>query len=358
MMSFIESFWPVEPFFQKVVVVCGVFFLLTVINLALTALFRIRNYKGTSTWAKTEAVWKRILVEAVYGSPKDLPRLGNKVETLQFIRLWSEFHEGLRGEASDSLNHLAHKLLIADRCLALLRNWRKHDKLSAIVALGHLREKKAFNAIQPYIWARHSVLSLVAARALVQIDADRALPLLLGPMTERFDWPDARLGMIFHEAGQEAVSKYLMRYLLQEDTPSSSRLIPFLKYMSPDDQMPAAMKILERSNYDATKVECLSHLQFPDDVKYAKPFISHQNPKFRKAAVEAFARLGNKNDIASLHHLAFDPNLGVRFEAIRSISRLDPGEADALSKLKTETDNWMTQLMIHEIDAKKRRVDL
>jgi HEAT repeat protein len=324
----------------------GIFLALAVFNVVMSSVFRAQNYRKMAEWTRTRDEWKQILVETLYGTPTRIPVLRGKEESLRFIKLWSDYQDSVRGQATSSLNALATKLNLDSRCMAFAKSRNLNEKIAAIVALGHMREARAFSSLCGYIYEGHSVLSMVAARAMVQINAEEALPLLLPILPSRHDWPDYRIAMIFQDAGVAAVSKYLPDYLSRHNSKEYARLVQFLRYARPDVQMTAATQILTQDSADETKIECLPLLQRPEDAKYASAYLSHHDPRFRKMAIELIAKVGSDKDVSSLNNLAFDSNWGVRLNAIQTIARFDK----EMAKLKARCDNDVTKEMIAEVN--------
>jgi hypothetical protein len=61
-------------------------------------------------------------------------------------------------------------------------------RLMAIITLGHLREHSAWNDLAALAQSTHPIVSLSAARALVDIDPKAALALITPWIGARADW--------------------------------------------------------------------------------------------------------------------------------------------------------------------------
>ena len=177
------------------------------IALALTAvmalaivLLRLALLRDQQRWDRFVQTWRPLLlalmmddeVAASDGLPPLLPR-----DRQRFLRLWVYLHESVRGEAGDRLNVAARHLGMDATARRLLRRGSRAARLQAVLALGFLRDAQAWDGLVRLASAPDPLVSINAARALVQIDAIKAADILMPLVLSRVDWDIARVaGML------------------------------------------------------------------------------------------------------------------------------------------------------------------
>jgi hypothetical protein len=66
------------------------------------------------------------------------------------------------------------------------------------------------------------------------------------------------------------------------------------------------------------------------------------------------SRLGTNKNIAALNPLAFDAHLGVRFDAIKAIAKLDNIQQTSLDELDMKASDVVTKQMLQEARVHKK----
>ena len=175
-------------------------------------------------------VWRPILAEVVSDgglSQETLPALRRR-DLEFFLHEWNITHDSIRGSAESRLNALARELGIHEQVWKMLDRHQVRHKLVATATLGHLGEVRAWDRLCSLVESGNTLLSLLAASALVQIDAKRALPIVIPHMAEREDWPPARVATILRRAGPDAVSEPLAAAILEATPDKANRLLGYL----------------------------------------------------------------------------------------------------------------------------------
>jgi len=274
-----------------------VFCVLSFSCMVLTIVWRIRNVKQDRAWEHAKEKWNPIFAKSTAEIPEFLPSIESNAERHDVLTLWCEYRAALRGESAQNLNRLAMRLSLDEYCIILLSSGSVSNQFLAIVALGCLGIKRAYDVIQRRVALRDPILSFVAARAIAQIDSERSLVWLLPVMAERKDWHKARLLTLFHEAGPQIILKHLPSYILDNDDARSARLVPFLRLLPSESFAPIVTRILARTHSTNIKEECRALLK-------GMPLWQDEDM--------------NAKEIATLNPLAFDPRLGVRVPAIKT----------------------------------------
>lgn len=190
--------------------------------LALSALLVVQlvvmRLQGQRRERERQAViarWQPLLTQAAQGQAErlTLPPLAAH-ELAELLLLWNLRQEAVHGGAHAALNRLAERLGLRAQATALLQRRDPADRLLGVATLGHLGRAEDAPLLAKLLADPHTLLSLGAARALLQIDAAAAVPIVVERYLGRGDWPAARLGALLRGAGATAVAPVLAAQLL------------------------------------------------------------------------------------------------------------------------------------------------
>ncbi|KQT07683.1 HEAT repeat domain-containing protein [Ramlibacter sp. Leaf400] len=303
---------------------------------ALILSLRTATRRGEARWRAFVQQWRPALLAAVTAEDAAdapaLPRLRRR-DRQSFLRLWLYLHESLRGDASKRLNDAALAVQAPRWAGRLLERGSGTERVMAALALGRLQWQPAWVPLLRASRSRDALLSVTAARALVQLDpleaARQLLPLLLG----RADWDVSRVGD-FLSGARQAFWLLLVRALPGAPPFQAMRglqLARALRLVLPDtallpmlrpDQAPAvicAALPLATSRTMTTRVaELLDHPAWP----------------VREAAIRAMEGLALPGDQPALERRLEDPRFEVRLAAARTLSALPFVETDHLVELE------------------------
>jgi HEAT repeat protein len=285
---------------------------------------------------KLLAVWQPILVNAVDIATSDLPRLSRR-DLPEFLILWNHLQESLLDESKDHLNQIGEALSIQKSALRVLRRGNLRERLLAIVTLGQLRERAAWDQLLMIAQEEGALLSVVAARALVMIDATKAVPELIPLLLRRADWPASRVANMLQIAGADVISDQIANAALKSAheeskrnangggkpaTNDSARLVRYLELAYNIAALPAARTIVELSQDPEVLAACLRLLNSGEDLSVVRECLSHEDLCVRVQAAAALGRIGEANDEELLVPLLSDTEWWVRYRAAQSLSRL------------------------------------
>jgi hypothetical protein len=232
---------------------------------------------------RVRARWRPILAQSMQRLPQTLPRIG-RFDRYLLLYLWNTLHESLRGEAKLALNKLALAAGLDVIARKLLSRRRLRDRLIALATLGHLQDRARWREILVSVYDNHPVVSIVAARALLIIDKNLALPLLMPLIVTRSDWPVARVASMLKEAGPDAVSAPLLQALASADAVQLQRLVNFLRLIHTDQAAAAVRAILAAHDHPNLIAACLKVMADPRDLEVVRKHVDHPNWIVRVAA--------------------------------------------------------------------------
>ena len=292
--------------------------------------------------------WRPILTETILRDWDDsirLPRLRSD-DMEAFLHEWNVFHDSVTGEAEDHLNALARKLRIDRVARRMLRSRHVYTKLLAIATLGHMRDPSCWDRVEPELDADNLPLSLVAARALVQIDAARAVPLIIPRIVERDDWPPGRLGSLLREAGPDAVVDSL-RGAIESGMPEDiGKLVIFLDSIPGPDADAIISHLLQTSDDGRVIAACLNMVINPGDLPSLRKLTFHDYWHIRMLSAKALGRIGEKKDTKHLMRLLSDSQWWVRYRAAQALASLPWVDRQALERIQEQqTDRFAADIL-------------
>ena len=304
-------------------------------------------------------IWRPLLAAAIDGEKGDLPPLAREDEIF-FLKLWNHLHESLRGKARKRLNILALRCGMMEQAYSLLRKKDLRSQLMALTTLGHLGDRHDWGEIMQL--ARHPdpLLSITAARALFQIDADAALNDLKRQLLVREDWPTAQLTVLIQEAATENTFAMLASAainLANSTGPAElgqlMRLLHLLEAAPHQRTIPVIRAILSVTTDDETIAQCLRFLSEPNDLPFVRNQIGHPNWIVRLQAARALGRIGTADDLTLLATLLGDPVWWVRYRTAQALMELTHGDSLMLSELRAHLTDPYALDMLEMVAAEK-----
>jgi HEAT repeat protein len=337
--------------FRRVEWLAIAFFVATLLMLILTLLLRARWLMRERRRREFLSLWQPILVRSLQGTFSVVPHLRRR-DLVNFLLLWNHLHESLLDEAKDHLNQIARSLSIGDTALRMLTRRNLRERLLAIMALGHLRERAAWDSLFEIAENDGAVLSVAAARALVMIDAVTAIPRLMPLMIKRDDWPAARVAIVLQTAGPDVISdqiattaiEYAREHDLKDDGAGlpeetinrSARLVRYLELAHTVSTLRAARAIAASSHDPEVLAGCLRLLKSSEDLPLVRACLAHKDWRVRVQAAAAIGRIGEDDDEALLVPLLSDRQWWVRYRAAQALARLPSMREPGLRRIQAE----------------------
>ena len=322
--------------------------------LAAGAASRSLRRRRLARLAVLEAGWRESLQRAAADAGADtLPPIPRR-RLPDFIALWSRLHEQLRGEPADRLASLLSRHGIEDELLRMLASRSPRLRQVAIAALGRLRAPRAWAAMERLAHDRSALTSFAAARALLRIDARRALDALSTAIPERRDWPLARIATIFEELGPAAVTPPLVTMLLRRPRPGLDRVVKLARF-GHRERISTLVRGWLGSNTDPeVLIAGLDYIDDRSDLPWAHGAAGHEEWRVRMAAARALGRVGGRDELAALLELLRDPVWWVRYHAAQALTRLEGLEPFELDTLREGARDAFAADMLGQALAERR----
>ena len=314
---------PSDPFAAFAFQVGVAALLLVLLMLVQIVVLRFKLQHRQKREAAFNAVWRRLLVEAVSADVllTRLPALRPGDEVF-FFRLWNYLQGSLRGSANERLNRVARHLCCDQHARADLRHGNRAERLMAIVMLGQLRDVDAWDLLANQVGLPDPLASLNAARALVQIDPLKAIDLLLPKLVSRKDWDINQVANFLRGPAQQAFGLLLHKNILQmqrQDWLRTLQLAAALRLTLPEKilqivmQQPPDAQTLAAAIYLAADLRLLPQI---------RKLLGHADWRVRVQAARYLGSYGDNTDVQSLQNLLGDPQWWTRFEAAQSLLRM------------------------------------
>ena len=331
--------------------------LLLLANVLLLRIFLIRRERLNRVVVER---WRPVLFECIEGVPQSIPQL-SALEAQAFLSLWGHLYDNLLDLARDNLVQVALAVQADRYARKMLRKGNLHAKLIAATALGQMRASTAWDELARLLELTEPSISLAAAKALVRIDAPRALPLLMKFIGTRADWSAARISDVLREAGADLLSGQLAQAALNASwdkeavasPASAARFIRHLELAHANVAVPALRQLLEATHHINMDVleACLKLTGNPDDVFAARACISHPHWRVRLQAVGALGRIGSvEEDEKRMIFLLNDPEWWVRYRSAQVLSQLYNNDDERMRETQTRHhDNFARDILGHVI---------
>lgn len=326
--------------------------LVVAIGLALqVTLMRLQGQRRQRERDALVALWQPLLARAALGEalPDPLPPL-RPADHSELILVWLHLQDGLRGSAHDSLNGLAERLGLR----ASAERWARPGAASVaqrvlgLALLGHLGRAADAPLLREAVSDPLPMVSLGAARALLQIDPAGESPRVLDEFLRRPDWPAARVGTLLREAGAQAVAGPLAQRLLDGDTTSQQRLLPLLRFAETPHGAGVLTQIVQRSDDPQVLSIALRQLHGPHAIDRVRELAGHPDALVRSAAAQALGRIGNAADRERLRALMSDADWWVRYRAAQAQLLLPGTDAAVVVELRRSlTDRFARDALDH-----------
>lgn len=315
-----------------------IIFGLTLLMLIQVISFRLYSVHQNKVTQQAKKIWRPILAESMLSYPENLPRLARKHRHV-LLHEWNLFYATLRGEARQRLQKLARKVHLDHIAHDYVASRNISKQLQGIITLGHLQDYAIWNELVDLVHSTHSVLSLTAAQALVDIDSRNAIPLLLPHIIRRKDWPVARVAMLFNTADPGALSRAIKRTIKDIPEKDIPQLLRFLDSSAFDPEIAELYQQLGNSHNTQIVSACIQAAKDAQGLELARRHAGHPQWYIRLHVARTLGRLGTRDDFNTLVRMMSDPEWWVRYRSAQALTRMPCIDNDELQQLHTLLDD-------------------
>jgi len=321
------------------VVVAALVMLVLILLMRQWAERNARNHERAATF------WRRILAEAAHDLPAQVPPLPRR-DLTGFIDAWNDLHATLDGAENVGMRHVAEQVGLERKLYLAVDHGGFHNRVMSIIAMGHLRSTTHFEKLSRLLRDGSPIVSLSAARALMQIDPEHAVQLVVPQIVARQDWLQGGVAEILGSGDPASVSRELGNLTLQANDDVAPRLVRFLAGVSPGAATPVIRKVLAERHDEHLVSTCLQVMTEPQDLGVVRPLLAHPRWHVRMHAATAVGRLGTGADAQGLMPLLADAQWWVRYRAAQAVSRLAGGDHGSLARIRAvQVDRYACDIL-------------
>lgn len=328
------------------VTVMSLVLLVVVLGLRQLAQRRERNH------LRAAAFWKQVLGDAMRAAPARSPALPWRDMT-GFLDAWNELHDAPGGADNPGMRQLAGQVGLAPKLERMLDRGNFHDRVMAIIAIGYLRSASSFERLARLVGDASPIISISAARAMMRVDASRAVQQVVPQIEARHDWVDGGIAQMLHEAGPDAIKAELGAAVLRANDDVAPRLVRFLAGVSQEAANPVIGRILAEPHDEHLVSTCLQVMADPADLDKVRPLLTHARWHVRMHAAAAIGRLGSVDDAAALEPLLADPQWWVRYRTAQALEHLFRGDGARLERVRDAQDDRYARDILTQVMAER-----
>lgn len=293
------------------------------------------------------AKWRPVLNAVVSGDTIPLLPSLDPEERLPLLRVWVHLQASMRGSAQTALNELAFRLELDAVARDMLQRGKRSEQLLAVLALGYLRDGKAWPVLLRQAGQTDVMLATQALWALIRIDPQAAADLMTSFFVQQDDWPISRAASILQEARDQAAAA-LVRTLSELDELDEQQLARGLQ-LAEALRVNLTTDVLSRalrSELPHVVVAGLRTVSAHEVAGEVRALLGHQDWRVRVQAARALGRIGDRGDAVHLEPLLQDRQWWVRYRAAQALASL-PGMSvqDMLALRAGLTDRYAADML-------------
>ncbi len=315
-----------DPVLRIAVLICAISAIAALLLLLWVLLLRLRLLWRERRHARCIRRWRPILVRAALAESglalqdvlATLPRFSRRRHADVLLE-WNVLFDCVRGQAADNLIRVGKALGLAHIARRRLRLRGTSEKVLALVTLGHLRDRDAWDAARLMVTDDNTLVSMMAARALINIDVDSAVPVVLEVGRDREDWSTPRIAALLREAGSQAVAAPLAELIRGAVPEKIPKLIAVLAEVPQAAASGLLSELLSQPIDDRITAICLRVIEDPAHLPRVRELTQHPRWHLRMGAAVVLGRLGLVEDAPLLTSLLADAEWWVRYRAAQAL---------------------------------------
>ncbi len=297
------------------------------------------------------ARWRRIFATAVVSDvgigSKGLPVI-KRSEEAEVLEEWNLSRNTVAGDATENLVDVAKRLGFPAIAHRMLRRGNTSAQLLAIQTLGHLKDESSWSTLLELVDSENGAISVTAATALVDIDAGRAIRVLVPLIPIRRDWLQTRVAMFLRTAGSELISEPLFREIRTAEPEAQIFLMKFAPLTETSVGEAIAEDLVRYSQDAGVLGAALKMMMGYGGLPRIAELAVHESWLVRLGVAELLGRAGARQHLPLLEALLNDQQWWVRYRAAQSIVSLPFLGPNSLHQLQArQTDHFARDILAH-----------
>ena len=267
-------------------------------------------------------------------------------ERTDLLEEWNRACSIVAGDAAENLVVLARRTEIPSLARSLLAKRRISSKILAVQTLGHLRDTSMRDEIRSLIEHDNTALSITAAMALVAIDPDLGISIVVPLIEQRRDWPKNRVSVLLRMAGSERISEPLYRAIRSADDDTKTYLLGFAWLIEAQALDALVIDLLRESTDPGVLNASLKLVSGFSGVPRIASLTQHAAWFVRMQAAKVLGRIGQEEHLSLLEAMLDDREWWVRYRAAQAITSLPFLGPNELRRLRDrQTDRYASDMM-------------
>jgi HEAT repeat protein len=288
-----------------------------------------------------------------YELPNYIPQLTQE-DMVTFLTQWIQYQEISDESLRELLCMVALKAGVEKHLTHILQHRSIREKILAITALGFLKDPTYMETFKHWINSSNISVSLASARAMLRLNPQETMTLLVSLLKVREDWPQARMTLFLTEAGIDVISEPLAKAVLETPTP---KLINYLAVTNSFIAVPTLISILKTSINRSVILACLqtlSKFNLQNDIPFIRNYLKHPNWECRAAAAKIIGKMGYAADEESLLALLLDSQNIVQYEAALALFEMPHFNRSYAQKLSSQLTEQTGLHVLTRVMTEKR----
>lgn len=327
---------------------------MTVVMLTVILVMRQLVLRRERIHARAVELWKQVLTTDA--DPTTPPPVLRAQDLSGFLEVWNDVHEPLHGGTTPRLSRIAGEVGLEKHLYRILAHRGFHKQLIAIIALGHVKNSANFHRIEGFLDDRSPIVSLCAARALMQIDPSRAASMFVPQIVRRQDWSQGSIATILREVSDDhVVARELSEATLQAHAETAPRLVRLLASVNPQVAGPIIRRSLSTSSDERLMSTCLQVMANPADLDLVRPLLTHARWHVRMQAAVTLGRLGGAEEAPRLVDMLVDEQWWVRYRAAQGLLKLPSVDVAEMRRIQqAQTDKYARDVIDHVLAERQQ----
>lgn len=276
---------------------------------------------------------------------QQLPRV-RRSDRIDLLEEWNRARSMVDGSAVQNLIVLARRTGIPDVALQLLHSRRMQSRMLAVQTIGHMQLKAHRDTARSLVDHDNTALSITAAGALVDIDPDFGISVIVPMINKRRDWPKTRVSVLLRQAGTARISEPMYRAIRSEDDSGTTYLLQFARLMEAEILDALIADLLRESRDPGVLNAALKLVSGFTGVPRIASLTQHEAWFVRMQAAKVLGRVGQEEHLSLLEALLDDREWWVRYRAAQAITSLPFLGPNQLRKLRLrQSDRFASDIL-------------
>lgn len=314
---------------------------ITLVLIALIWLFRWLFNAEQLSYSQFSKEWFPILACVIVGDQAPVAKKLNRSEKLILLRLWNYWHQSVSGNANIRLKQFVNDMGCTDVAIHMVQKGNRAQKLLSSISLGNLKVASAWQDLKALVATDDQIVSLHAARAMLQVDAEKAIKELLPMILGRAQWDMSVLTQILQQSRVQFEFEVIDSWadLSRAQQVRALKLCANLSLPLTHDLVHQLLQADQHTDIVLVTLQLLERLQNP---VYRQPLLQlfdHASASVRAQAVKTHGAIADVSDIETLVDMLHDSDAATRYFAAFTLVQPTSLGLQRLTLLKDELED-------------------